>query len=925
MRAIPGFQILLVFAVFAAVVALCYSCSNESLMTEAPVSLVVSEGFENPIGFYDNEPTFSWKLPDSESVKSQTAYRIVVASNPKFLPKKADLWDSGEVGTDQSVWIKYEGTPLTSRQKVYWQVMFVDQDGNSSAWSEEANFELGLLNNEDWQAKWISLAKVKRDSSEQGHPIIRPQYLRRDFELAGGIEQARLYITSQGVFEAQLNGQKVGRDVMTPGWTPYHKRIETLSYDVTDYLFKGDNAIGVILGEGWFSGRIGYNRKHWINKPVPKLIYQLEITYKNGKKESICSDSEWTGTRNGPIRFSGIYDGEIYDVNMEIPGWSRSGYNADNWSAVVTSALDTGTKLVPKRHSAVREKTRLSVKSISEPEKGRIVFDLGQNMVGNPEIRIPVKKNQKVTIRFAEMLEKDGRLYTANYRTAVSTDYYIPAADGEISWYPKFTFHGFRYVELSGFDESFKPEKSWVTGLVQYSDFDTSGYFKSSHDKLNKLQENINWGLRGNFFDIPTDCPQRDERLGWTGDAQVFAPTSIFNCDVHAFWTSWLESMREEQGEDGSIPFVVPNILGKSFSSGWADAATVIPWEIYFRTGDTNVLDENYEMMKGLVGYYTSKAKNHIANVNSFGDWLQPFATSSRNGGDTPNDLIGTAYYARSIDLTMKVARVLGYSKDVESLKALRDSVRTAFEKEFLDSEGKLTTKNETQTGYLMALGFDLVSEDMAKKVLPHLLDKIEEADNHLRTGFLGTPLLAPVLDKYAQTDLMYKILFKETYPSWFYSINQGSTTMWERWNSYSHDNGFGDARMNSFNHYAYGAIGQWMYERIAGISPLQAGYKKILIAPVPGEELQFAKSELNTVYGKIVSEWKRVGQGLELKVTIPPNTSAQIIIPIEKGMKLLLNDADLGSQSEVTTVGQTKTGRILEAKPGSYVFKTVL
>ncbi len=913
-------------AVIAAIVVLFYSCNNKSSITDAPVSLLVSEGFENPIGFYDNEPTFSWKLPDYGFVKSQTAYRIVVASNPKLLPNKADLWDSGEVGTDQSVWIKYEGKPLISRQKVYWQVMFIDQDGNPSVWSEKANFELGLLSNEDWNAKWISLAtEEKRDTTEKGHSIIRPQYLRKEFVLAGGIEQARLYITSQGVFEAQLNGKKVGQDVMTPGWTPYQKRIETLTYDVTNYLFKGDNAIGVILGEGWFSGRIGYNRKHWITKPVPKLICQLEIVYKNGKKESIYSDTDWLGTRNGPIRFSGIYDGEIYDANMEISGWNLRGFSADSWSTVETSALDSETKLVPKRHSAVREKMRLPARSISEPEAGRIVFDLGQNMVGVPEINIPVKKDQKVTIRFAEMLEKDGKLYTANYRTAISTDFYLPGADGEINWHPKFTFHGFRYVELSGFDESVQPDKSWVTGIVQYSDFEKSGYFNSSHEKLNKLQENINWGLRGNFFDIPTDCPQRDERLGWTGDAQVFAPTSIFNCDVYSFWASWLQSVREEQGDDGSIPFVVPNILGDSFSSGWADEATVIPWEIYFRTGDKGVLEENYEMMKGLVAYYKSKAKNHIANVNSFGDWLQPFAKNNRTGGDTPNDIIGTAYYARSIDLTMKAARVLGYSKDEEALKALRDSVRYAFEKEFFKSDGRLTTKNETQTGYLMALGFDLVSEQMAGKILPHLLKKIEESDNHLRTGFLGTPLLAPVLDKYAHTDLMYTILFKETYPSWFYSINQGSTTMWERWNSYSHDNGFGDAGMNSFNHYAYGAIGQWMYERIAGISPLQAGYKRILIAPVPGEQLEFAESELNTVYGKIASGWKKVGEGLELSVTIPPNTSAQIIIPIKKGMKLLLNDADLGSQSDVAIVRDIKDGIVLEAKPGSYIFKTVL
>lgn len=902
-----------------------YSCNRDGLLTDAPNNLTVCEGFENPIALYDKKPVFSWKLPVTEKVKYQTEYRIVVASKANLLPEKADLWDSGEVHSDQSVWVRYNGTPLKSRQKAYWQVMYRYHDGNSSAWSEISNFELGLLNNSDWQAKWIDLSlEEKRDTTEEGYLITRPQYLRKEFSLKSGVEQARLYITSKGVFEAQINGQKVGHDIMPPGWTPYHKRIETLSYDVKNYLNKGENAIGIILGEGWYSGRIGFDRKHWISKPMPKVICQLEIRYKNGKMESINSDSDWNGTRNGPIRFSGIYDGEIYDANLEMSGWSIPGFDISSWIGVETTEIDSDVKLVPKRHKAVTNKTELATLKITEPEPGRFVFDLGQNIVGVPEINIPVVKNQQVTIRFAEMLEQDGKMYTANYRSAKSTDYYIPNADGIVSWQPKFTFHGFRFVELSGFDEKVKPEKSWVTGIVQYSDFEKTGYFSSSHEKLNKLQENINWGLKGNFFDIPTDCPQRDERLGWTGDAQVFAPSSIFNCDVHAFWASWLQSCREDQEEDGSIPFVVPNILGKTFSSGWADAATVIPWEIYFRTGDIKVLEENYEMMKGLVRYYHSQAINHIADVNSFGDWLQPFAKNDNTSGDTPRDLIGTAYYARSVDLTMKAARVLGHTSEVEELKALGDSVRFAFEKEFIDSQGKLTTENETQTGYLMALGFELVSEEKADKVLPHLIAKIEEADQHLRTGFLGTPLLATVLDKYGYTDLMYTLLFKETYPSWFYSINQGATTMWERWNSYSHEDGFGNAGMNSFNHYAYGAIGQWMYERIAGISPLLPGYKKILIAPVIGSKLEYAKAEYNSVYGRISSGWKKLENGLELNVTIPPNTTAEIVIPVKEGMKLLLDSEEISNRSDVTFIKQNKSSIVLETLPGSYLFQVM-
>ncbi len=917
----------LVFKILLALAAgiFIYSFGSSLPQNEAPNSLVISEGFKNPIGHYNNKPTFSWKLPVSKQATSQTAYRIVVASSPNLLPNKADLWDSGEVDSNQSNWIKYNGTPLKSRQRGYWQVMFRNQDKNRSAWSTISNFELGLLKNEDWQAKYIGLPfEAKRDISVEGYPIIRPQYLRRDFNLSDGIEQARLYITSKGVFEAQINGKKVGRGVMTPGWTPYKKRLETLTYDVKDHMTTGQNTIGVLLGEGWYSGRIGFNRNYSEVKPMPKVICQLEITYTNGKKETIYSDTNWKGTKEGPIRFSGIYDGEVYDANYEIIGWSRRNFDTSNWKSVETNEIDPDIKLLPKRHAAVTNKAVLPVLKITEPEPGRIIFDLGQNMVGIPQLKIPVIKNQKVTIRFAEMLQQDGSMYTANYRSAKSTDYYIPKTDGEINWQPKLTFHGFRYVELSGFDATVTPDNNWVSGIVQYSDFEQTGHFSSSHEKLNQLQSNINWGLKGNFFDIPTDCPQRDERLGWTGDAQVFTPTSIFNADVYAFWASWLQSVREEQGKDGSIPFVVPNILGPYSSSGWADAATVIPWEIYFRTGDKKILEENYEMMKGLVHYYKSNAKNHIAAVNTFGDWLQPYPLNNEKKGDTPKDLIGTAYYARSVDLTLKAAEVLGHEQDAIELKSLRDAVRTSFESTFLDSNGKLTTENETQTGYLMALGFDLVSEKMAEKVLPRLIGTIEAANNHLRTGFLGTPLLATVLDKYDHSDLMYTILFKETYPSWFYSINQGATTMWERWNSYSHADGFGDVEMNSFNHYAYGAIGQWMYERIAGISPLEPGYKKIRIAPVPGGPLKFAEASYHSMYGEISSRWKKMDNGLELNVTIPPNTTAQIEIPLEDGMTLTLDGRGISDRPDIKLIqGDTKS-ITLEVLPGSYQFKTI-
>jgi len=765
--------------IFFGAIVMIASCSSSSSKVEAPFDLNVCEGFKNPIGFYNAKPTFSWKLPVNDQLKSQSAYRIVVASHPELLPDNPDLWDTKKMDSYQSVWVKYDGPALESRQKVWWQIMFWDQDGNSSDWSEVANMELGLLHNSDWQAKWINVPEEEKQTiSENGYFFHRPQYLRKSFILENPIEQARLYITSKGVFEAEINGEKVGRDVMTPGWTSFQKRIETLTYDVTDMLKKGENSIGVVVAEGWYSGRIAYTRSYVGQKPVPQLISQLEITFQNGERQIVTSDAGWKGTTEGPIRLSDIYEGEDYDANLEMPGWSMPDFNAENWQEVEEMDMDQEVQLLPKRHTLVSDKMKMPVIAIAEPESGKFVFDLGQNMVGVAEVNIPVKKNQKVTIRFAEMLQQDGTLYTANYRSARSTDNYIPKADGIINWKPKFTFHGFRYVELSGFDASTTPEKDWVTGIVQYSDFEQTGSFTSSSEKLNKLQSNIVWGLHGNFFDIPTDCPQRDERMGWTGDAQVFAPTSIFNSNVRAFWASWLQSVRENQYADGGIPNVIPNNRGKNSSSGWADAATVIPWEIYVRTGDKSILEENYPMMKKLVGYYRLNPEVRIGKLDSFGDWLQPYSHNKDDDrkGDTPNELIELAYFAHSTQLTLNAAKVLGYNEDLSELQSVKDSVEMAFENKFLDDNSKLTTSVETQTGYLLILAFNLVSLEKTQKVIPHLLNTIDEADGHLRTGFLGTPLLAPVLHKCGQTDLMYSILFKETYPSWFYSINQGST-----------------------------------------------------------------------------------------------------------------------------------------------------
>ncbi|MCF7863879.1 MAG: glycoside hydrolase family 78 protein [Kiritimatiellales bacterium] len=820
-----------------------------------PYALTVGEGFTDPLGFHDATPVFSWKLP--ECVIKQTAYSLEVKGD-------GVAWNSGWVESGQSVFVPYGGEPLHSRQRMEWRVRVRDEKGKELDWSKPARFELGLLSAKDWKAQWI------RPAAESDPKQEAVAYLRREFPASGEIVRARLYVTARGLYEIWLNGEKVGNDAFVPGWTSYTKRIDTLTYDVTENLQTGTNAILAMLGTGWYAGRVGWQHDKSLFGRHPELLLQLEIAYQDGRVEKIVSDGNWKASLDGPVVASDLYDGECYDARK----------NCSLWGAV--SAADLGPeRLVPKPFAPVRAMDTLATCNVTEPQPGRFVFDLGQNMVGWERIRIPVEKDKTVTIRVAEMLNPDGTLYTANYRSAKSTDSYTAAKTGTIDWQPTFTFHGFRYLELSGLPAGAKPEPGWVEGIVLYSGLPQIGTFESSHEKLNQLQRNIVWGQRGNFLDVPTDCPQRDERLGWTGDAQVFCPAAMFNQDCHAFFKSWLGSMRDDQMADGRIPNVVPDVSRRGESPGWMDAATIIPWEVYVRTGDTEILAENHAMMERLVGWYRAQSVHGlIPKIGGFGDWLQPYSETKK--GDTPFPLLGTAYYAHSVEILSDSSRVLGKTAEADACAAEAEAIKKAFTEYYFDADGKLKNAPETQTAYLISIGFNLIPAELQKKASGHLAKLVEEADGHLRTGFLGTPFIAQVLDRTGHADCAFDILFKETYPSWFYSINQGATTMWERWNSYSHTDGFGDVGMNSFNHYAYGAIGQWMYERVAGLAPdpAQPGYKHFFVRPLIGGPLTSARAELETPYGKAASGWKMDGNKLAMEVVVPPNTTATIEFP---------------------------------------------
>lgn len=911
--------------------SLIISCQEVSILK--PESLVVSEGFKNPTGFYNPKPTFSWGLPASQHIKAQTAYQIVVASSKDLLPNHPDLWDSEKQKSSQSTFVNYEGSVLESRQKVFWQVRYWNQDATVSAWSEVNSFQLGLLNNADWKAKWTGLDTAK-DSIKGVRNFLmhRPQYLRKSFDLNSDIETAQLYITAKGVFDVHINGKGVSDDVLPPGWTPYNHRIETMTYNVTDLLASGKNALAVELASGWHSGRISRGKALYENFASPKILCQLEVTLKDGSKKVVISDESWKGTTNGPIRLASLYDGEVYDANLEMPNWTTATFDDASWESTESEAITDSVKLAPKRHESVKQTAVLEDVEIVKTSKSSVIFNLKQNMLGVPKVNLPMKKGDTLTIRFSEMLLADSTFYTENYRSAKSTDYYIAAADGEIEYTPKFTFHGFQYVELSGYDTSAKPNTNWIKGLVQHSNFEKNGSFSSSHKKLNQLQSNITWGLRDNLLDVPTDCPQRDERLGWTGDAQVISPTAMFNFKTHAFWTAWLQSMRETQTEhdNGLIPFIIPDVLQRDkASSGWGDACVIIPWDIYKITGDKTVLQENFEMGKKWVGYYQTTTKDFIPDTHSFADWLQPYPEKDGkigNRGDTPRLFVNTAYFAHSAHLVSKMAGVLGNTEDEKKYKDLYNKIALAFENKFFDNNGKFKNKKQTQTSYLLAIYFDLLQPETKVKAQKHLLEEIKNADYHLGTGFLGTPILPKVLDAMGEIDLMYKILFKETYPSWFYSINQGATTMWERWNSFSITDGYNPQSMNSLNHYAYGAIGEWMYERIAGLAALEPGYKKIKIAPMPNTEfLNAASASVNTAYGQASSSWNIENDVFYLEAVVPPNTTAEVIIPYGTIDNLLVNGSPFQENLDLKLANSKGASIHINVSPGTYKFESRL
>jgi len=695
---------------------------------------------------------------------------------------------------------------------------------------------------------------------------------------------------------------------------------------VTNLLQSGANAIGVTLGSGWYRGYIGFSGQNNFYGKELGLLFQLQIQYEDGTSELVISDPSWKCS-TGSILSSEIYNGETIDARKEKTGWNTINFNDTDWSAVKIKE-NNNVKLIATYNEPIRKhETFKAIKFIKTP-KGENVIDFGQNLVGWVQVKAKGNAGTKITIYHAEVLDKYGNFYTENLRPAKQRDEYILKGTGDEIFEPHFTFQGFRYIRVEGYPGEIKLENFTATAL--YSDMKPTGTFTSSNALINQLQHNIQWGQRGNFLDVPTDCPQRDERLGWTGDAQAFSRTASFNFDVHNFFSKWLRDVEADQ-VNGNVPFVVPNVLGPwgnalaGGSAGWADVATIIPWNMYLAYGDKKILDTQYESMKGWVGYMERNSNDYLWNKGfHFGDWLfyRPFDDNDGRSAVTDKYLIAQTFFAHSIQLVINAAKVLGKNEDVSRYSTLLDNVKAAFLKEYVTPNGRLVSS--TQTAYVLALNFDMLPETLRKQAAEKLADNVKSYDNHLTTGFLGTPYLCHVLSRFGYDDLAYKLLLQESYPSWLYPVKMGATTIWERWDGIKPDSTFQTPGMNSFNHYAYGAIGDWMYRVAAGLDTKEnaPGYKEIIIKPHVGGAFKSMSAELQTLYGKASSSWSADGKKFSLDVTIPVNTKTTIFIPATSVENLSEGNLPINKAKNITVKG--KQGDYVEVEVGSgfYQFK---
>jgi alpha-L-rhamnosidase len=774
----------------------------------------------------------------------------------------------------------------------------------SSAWkssnTEVAGWEQPGFDDSSWTpAKELASYGGGPWGANVSLPPAPSPYLRKDFTAEKAISQARLYVSALGMYEVHINGQKVGDQVLAPGWTEYSKRVPSQTYDVTNLVKQGENAIGAILAGGWYSTRL-QGGKTWGSSPA--LLAQLKITYADGTTSRITTDNTWTAG-DGGVRASGIYDGEAYDARFDHAGWDQPGFGG-GWANAVER--DETMAVEPSQAPPIKVIDTLQPKAVTHPNATTTIYDLGQNFAGWARITAHGAAGTQIKLRFGELLNRDGTLYTANLRSAQQTDTFTVAGAGEETYEARFTYHGFRYVEVTG------GTVDSLEGRVVSSDLPEFGTFTSSDPLVNSIQSAIRWGQRSNFLGVPSDASQRDERLGWTGDIQAFASTASFDGDTSGFLGQWLQTLRDSQAANGAFPDVAPVSGAGQGTAGWGDAGTVVPFALYKHYGDPRILQSSYDSMKRWIAYLQANSNGLIRPNSGYGDWL---ATDN-----TALDFIGTAFFAYSTDLTRRAATILGHDDDAATYASLYNQIKSAFVNRWVHADGTVGTGS--QTSYVLALKFGLVPDDLRAAAFNRLADDVASRGNHLSTGFLGTPFLLNVLQDGGRGDLAYKILTQDTYPSWGYMLSRGGTTIWERWDGIRPDGSLEDAGMNSFNHYGLGSIGDWLYDDVGGLAPAQPGYQKLLVKPSTGAELNSASSSVQTAYGRATSKWSRDAAGrISVDVSVPVNTTAEVHVPVKDGEQVLESGKPAATQPGVTYQGTTNGDAVFTVGSGDYQF----
>jgi alpha-L-rhamnosidase len=785
------------------------------------------------------------------------------------------------VESAESVFVPWPLAPLTSRERRELQVRARSTDGRTTEWSEPLVVEAALLAASNWRALFVGPPEAA-DASP---------FLRQDFVVDRRVASARLYVTALGTFEPYLNGAVVGDEVLTPSWTSYGHRLRYQTFDVTEQLRPGRNALGAIVGNGWYRGRIA--RGAYGDELA--LLAQLEITFEDGQVQVVRTDEMWR-TTTGPIIANDIYDGERYDARLELVGWAEPGYDDGAWRPVrvVDHPLET---LVAPLDPPIRRIEELPVAAVLESASGNPILDFGQNLVGRLRFHVRGNVGDTITIRHAEAVQDGELVLEPHFFGAKAEDVYVLKGGGVETWEPRFTFHGFRYAEIDGWPDKLDPDS--IRALVLHTDFERTGWFDCSNQLVNRLHENAVWTLRGNFLSVPTDCPQRAERLGWCGDAQLFSPAASFLYDVNGPLANWLADLAADQTPEGRMPHYIPNISPLltsedaledvwhsrsqlSSSAGWGDAAAVVPWVLYQRFGDVGLLGRQWESMRRWVDYVAGLAGDNRLwqGTFHFGDWLDPWAPlDCANEGQTPHEVLATAYFARSADIVARAAEVLGREDDARRYARLAAEIRRAFCDEYMDEYGNLDVCSVTAQALLIVFAL-AQTEEQRQRACERVSQLVRATGYRISTGLLGTPIVCDALCEAGDLDGAYRLLLQTEIPSWLYPVTMGATTIWERWDGILPNGRVNPVLMNSFNHYALGAIVDWLHRTVAGLEAATPGYRKIRFRPQPGGDLTCASARHRTPYGSAAIIWRIDGDELEVEVEVPPNATAEVVLP---------------------------------------------